>query len=81
MKEFKVFELTIDDLQYLHLASDHSFFKCGEEDENGDDLVVPTMTQRGDKYLYGVTKFTQRFPDVDISGLTQIEFVPDNDGI
>ena len=77
----KVFELTYDELQYLHLASDHSFFKCGEEDDKGHDLVVPTMTKRGDKYLYGVTKFTQRFPDVDISGLTQIEFVPNNDGI
>jgi hypothetical protein len=74
----KVFELSIDELQYLHLASDHSFFKCGGED---DYCVIPTMTKRGDKYLYGVTKFTQRFPDVDISGLTQITFVPDNEGI
>ena len=36
----KVFELTIDELQYLHLASDHSFFKCGEEDENGDERMT-----------------------------------------
>ncbi len=77
----KVFELTYDDLQYLHLESNHEFFKCGEEDEDGHDFVVPTMTKREDKYLYGVTKFTQRFPDVDISGLTQITFVPDNEGI
>lgn len=71
----KVFELTYEQLQALHIATNHEFFKCGVEDENGNDNVVPTMTQRGDKYLYGVDRFTQRFPEIDISGLKQITFV------
>lgn len=74
----KVFELTYDQLQELHIATDHKFFKCGEKDKNGNDQVIPTITQRGDKYLYGVERFTRKYPDVDISGLTQIEFVPND---
>lgn len=77
----KVFELTYDELQYLHLASDHSFFKCGEEDGDGHDFIVPTITQREDKYLYGVDRFCKAYPDVDVSKLTIVEFVPSTEEI
>ena len=80
----KVFELTIEQLQDLHEQTECAFFGCADD----GITVVPTMAQRGDelgviKYLYGVDRFTQRFPDINIDGLTQIDFIPQNidDGI
>ena len=73
----KVFKLTYEELNALHLATDHAFFKCGEEDESGHDNVVPTILKQGEFYIYGVDKFTKKYPDVDVSELTVIDFVPE----
>lgn len=68
----KVFELDIDQLQDLHDQTECGFFKCDD-----DHKVIPTMTSREDKYLYGVDRFVSKYPEIDISGLKQIEFVPE----
>ena len=72
----KVFKLTLTDLQVLHDQTDCSFFKSGD-----DEKVMPTILKQGEFYIYGVDKFTKKYPDIDVSGLTQITFVQIDDGI
>jgi hypothetical protein len=69
-----VFELTPEDIQYLHDATDHSYFK----DDGEGNFVAGSL---GGAHIFGVDKFVAKFPDVDISGLTQIEYVPEEDNV
>ena len=72
----KVFQLTLTQLQDLHDQTDCSFFKSGDNEK-----VMPTITKQGEFYIYGVEKFTKKYPEIDTLGLKQITFVQDNDGI
>ena len=66
----KVFDLTDEDIQYLHDQTEQSYFK---DDGNGN-FVKGSL---GGDHVFGVDKFTKRFPSVDISHLKQINYEPE----
>lgn len=72
----KVLSITLEELQELHVATNHEFFKCGEKDENGHDMVVPTIGMQEGKYIYGRDRFVKTFPEIDISSYNVVDYVP-----
>jgi len=69
----EVFKLTKEEIQDLHEQTDCGFFKCDEDDHT----IIPQTTVTEDGfYLYPVKRFCEAHPDVDVSKLTVIDFVP-----
>lgn len=68
----KVLSLTYDQINVLHQQTGQNYF---EGDGNGNFKGGSLQKQDG-KTIYGVDKFVEHFPSIDISQLEQVNYVP-----
>lgn len=69
----KALKLTYDELDSLHQLTECSFFK--HDEETGKVSLDAVQKNSEGSYVYGVDKLKDHFPDIDISGLDQIDYV------
>ena len=69
-----VLKMTFEQLDSLHQQTECGFFKHNPETGKAN---TPTIQQDSEGfYIYGLGKFTSKYPNIDISGIPQIEYVP-----